>query len=367
MSDRKIGGMLGKARRVDVFPRAPSASDRPVVFACTAPVPFWQQKGPSWVELTRSCGSCPGCVQARRNSRANDVAQELEVSDWALWLTLTIEPDDDRFTDLLDVMLNIKVMQDFQKRCRIHKDRQVFSFAGIDCTSWRFVQCGEYGRKNGRAHYHAVIFGRGQMPDWPLERNCHIPEWPFGFVKVSADVDRGIAYYLSKYMDKAQGAERCFSSSNCPSLGSDFMIDFAIKSFEMGARNLPRDWRFVFPGVVKNYSGIFRGAKRRDLIINRAWQCGVTVLELMEKHPQHMHAAFRAADKYQRERLQALVPVSELVERMAEELHQSMRLKDIERDYRRVRLMPHMISDREAYLPRAREARERWPIESVVT
>lgn len=98
------------------------------------------------------------------------------------------------------------VLQDFQKfmkRLRKHEENNI-----------RYFHCGEYGEKNLRPHYHALLFGLELADRLPFkEINGHTyfrsPKlekiWQKGFVTVGAVTFKSAAYVARYIMKKQNG------------------------------------------------------------------------------------------------------------------------------------------------------------------
>lgn len=93
--------------------------------------------------ISLPCGYCIGCRLERSRQWAVRIMHEAKMHDSNSFLTLTYE------VEPKDKSLVIEHCQLFMKRLR----------ARLDPARIRFFLCGEYGDKNGRPHYHAIIFG----------------------------------------------------------------------------------------------------------------------------------------------------------------------------------------------------------------
>lgn len=269
---------------------------------CAAPSHVWIPSGPSYRRQETKCGHCKHCMWVKRNIRASECAMELVASDWAYFLTLTVAPGEDRDKDAMDWLLDIQHLQRFHKRCRINIERQKGSFVGRECTSWRYVQCGEYGSLRGRAHYHVVIFGNGERPHFNEGKFEHIPEWPYGHVTIRSRVDRGVAFYLSKYMQKSQEDVTCYSQSNVPALGTAYILGIAARNAGLGLPIPSGSWKFVTSDGIKDRSFLIRGAKVRDYALAFARAQGKAAVDYLQLMPQQTHGVIRRADKWERVR-----------------------------------------------------------------
>ncbi|AXH71908.1 MAG: putative replication initiation protein [Bacteriophage sp.] len=343
--------VLGRSRHN--FGPGGKMTDRRRAVACSDPGYMHLPAGPTFVKMPRNCGKCAFCVKQKKAAFANACRMELEHSDWALFLTLTIAPGPERATDNLDKFLQIKVLQDFQKRCRINIDRQVGSFVGVNVTGWRYAQVGELGTLRGRPHYHMIVFGKGDRPNFPIGDRVYIPEWPFGHVSVRTDVDGATAFYIGKYIAKDH-LTRCCSVSKVPALGSAYLIDLALYWATQGTFGLARDFSFSMPGLIGRYRGVVKGARRRDYIVGVAALAGRDILSYLNETPESMHASIFAAERWKREREMKAQGFDAFFERFAEEVRQkaalARRKEQVFTDEERERTINHLVN-RGEYVP----------------
>lgn len=72
-----------------------------------------------------------------------------------------------RDTDYVAGSINVGHFQSFMKRLRRNEQRAA-SKEGRQPITYRYFHCGEYGKKGGRPHYHAALFGadfkQGSLP-----------------------------------------------------------------------------------------------------------------------------------------------------------------------------------------------------------
>lgn len=171
------------------------------------------------------CGKCPECRQKWRRQLAERVRYELITrKSRAMFITLTYNNDNLP----ADGSLVHRDVQLFMKRLR----RQLEYYY---MTRVRAFICGEYGHKNGRPHYHLIVFGVnhdmleqfGKSYYWRKSKKGHTQyrnpwlekcwskkirvlgdngKWhtelqPLGFVEVGDVLDTS-APYMAKYMVK---------------------------------------------------------------------------------------------------------------------------------------------------------------------
>lgn len=257
-----------------------------------------------------NCGKCPHCLWQRRNTYAGSVELERQSADWCRHLVLTIAPGPARKLDRYDKEIDPRLVQNFHKTVRSNIQRKKGSFVGKETTGWRYVQAGEYGGKRGRAHYHMVIFGKGDEPDWAInpdpKARVHIPEWPWGHVNVSGDVTDGIGFYLGKYFKK-KGKESWYSQSSGYALGAETVRKVARRlggdnPQGITAMTPTQDFKLGRWNGGKLRHDLLRGAKKRELIIAFADQMGVAITSLAKCAQEGILSAIKQAAIWKRKR-----------------------------------------------------------------
>jgi hypothetical protein len=142
------------------------------------------------------CGQCIGCRLDRSREWATRMVHEASMHDDNCFITLTYSPENLP----PDGGLRIKDYQKFMKRLRAKYDHKI-----------RFYHCGEYGDKNNRPHYHAILFGHN-FNDWvylfdspvgyPIYTSPTLESiWGLGFVTIGT-VDFESAGYVARYCVK---------------------------------------------------------------------------------------------------------------------------------------------------------------------
>lgn len=186
--------------------------------ACLSPLLAWRKDGKIVFELKYetdhkrkpfpiACGKCVGCrVTYARNwairilHEAHTFEYDKNLPCWFITLTFNQESLDQRERKW---SVDVKEFQKFMKRLRHHQKEKI-----------KYFHCGEYGEKNDRPHYHAIIFGLklknlkqvtfGKNPlyiDKLLEK-----EWPQGFHRIG-QVNYTTASYVARYVMKKVKAE----------------------------------------------------------------------------------------------------------------------------------------------------------------
>ena len=155
-----------------------------------------------WIDrpLTIPCGQCVGCRLERSRQWAVRCVHEASLHEDNCFITLTY--NNESLPE--DGSLNKKHFQDFMKRLRKkYKNKKI-----------RYYHCGEYGDKNFRPHYHAIIFGL-EFDDQKLftvnnGEKLYTSEkleklWPFGFSTIGTVTFESAAYVARYVMKKVNG------------------------------------------------------------------------------------------------------------------------------------------------------------------
>lgn len=169
---------------------------------CYRPLPAWQWpdggeifftgRPPTSVAhefLRLPCGNCIGCRKSRAREWAVRCTLEAASHQHMCWATLTY--DDDH----LPPTLQKRDLSGYLKRLR----------AWLPDTQVRFFGSGEYGEKNGRPHYHVILYGL-QREEEAIRRSwCDRQGRPIGHVRVDPLTPAAINYvagYTAKKLGK---------------------------------------------------------------------------------------------------------------------------------------------------------------------
>lgn len=179
-----------------------------------------------------ACRYCTRCKNNRINDWVGRCIAETKTADHAFSLTLTYSDSD----SVASTHLQYPDVQKLLKRLRK---------AGF---AVRYLCAGEYGSKRGRAHWHAILWFKGEAPAMPLEETeKQMWEfWPHGFTFVQRP-DLGGFRYVCKYLLKDDGetAARRLAMSKKPTLGSAYFEALAQEMAEQGLQL--KDWEYTFP------------------------------------------------------------------------------------------------------------------------
>ena len=194
-------------------------------------VVFDSKSGWSDRPLSLPCGQCIDCRIERARQWAIRCVHESQMHRLNCVVTLTY---DDRHVPP-DGGLRVEDWQLFAKRLR----KRMGSF--------RFFHCGEYGDKNFRPHYHAILFGLDFHTDRQLWRrkserryfrSAILEElWPMGHSEIG-DFSYQSAEYVTRYITKKltgdRGAEEYgdlrppyVTMSRRPGIGSSWFDKFS--------------------------------------------------------------------------------------------------------------------------------------------
>ena len=148
-------------------------------------------KLPNGVPQVVACGRCVACRINRTRDWTVRCMLELESFDYvAQFQTLTFSNDNLP----VDFGLHKRDLQLYFKRLRKNLcDRRI-----------RYFACGEYGDRQGRPHYHAIVFG---LSNSVVDRLIVQKSWPFGFVYCGSAEWNSIQY-VTKYIQKKWTGEK---------------------------------------------------------------------------------------------------------------------------------------------------------------
>lgn len=150
------------------------------------------------------CGQCIGCRLDKSRQWAMRCVHEASMHEDNVFITLTYNAENLP----PDCGLILGDFQRFMKRLRKY----------VYPKKIRFYHCGEYGDKNNRPHYHAVIFGYN-FDDWvylfdspsgePIFSSPTLERiWGFGFVTVGSVTFESAGYVARYCMKKINGKMR---------------------------------------------------------------------------------------------------------------------------------------------------------------
>lgn len=188
-------------------------------------VVLWKET-PDSDYLRLPCGNCLGCRMARAKAWALRCELELQLHRAAVFTTLTY--DEKHLPPTLE-KLHVQL---WLKKLRRRAAQPV-----------RFFASGEYGEKNNRPHYHAIVYGLDVHDGPSIEQS-----WAQGFCRTVAVTPAAIAY-TAGYTSKKIGYSRVTEERVDPETGEVYQWQppFIQMSRRPGigghARQWPESWR----------------------------------------------------------------------------------------------------------------------------
>ena len=160
----------------------------------------WTYRESNGIKLTIKCGQCSGCKLENARQWAIRIKHEASMHSQNSFITLTYDEKNLPPTGTLV----LKHWQDFMKRLRKSQSHKKLSF----------YHCGEYGEKQGRPHYHAIIFNH-QFSDLipiPRKKDLHTSEtlktlWGKGHISVGSVTFESASYVASYVQKKINGPQ----------------------------------------------------------------------------------------------------------------------------------------------------------------
>lgn len=193
---------------------------------------------PMYLASVESKVPCGWCVNCRQNKRQSWVYRlQAEAKEYPLSLFVTLTYDDEHLpivrigSDLFQTNVAVVSKRDvqlFMKRLR----------KKYEDYKMRYFVTSEYGAKNGRPHYHMILFGfpfTGKMAG-DLLAEC----WQNGFVQAHSLTIKEIAY-VCKYM---------YEKSMCPEILRD---EKKYKPFMLCSRNPGIGFGFMKADIIEFY------------------------------------------------------------------------------------------------------------------
>lgn len=222
-------------------------SNRDSLDTCYYINPTTGETCPVFVEVP--CNHCSVCLNRKRSAMAFRCEAESQMHPTPpLFITLTY--DNEHLPN--DQLLHYDHVQKFLKRLRMRLSREYH----IDKHCIRYVCKGEYGGKNGRPHYHLLVWGMPyvQLAGRPALFQLISKTWSVYDAKtktynkigrtqtVFSFNTQGAGYYLGKYLGKNDEHERTFmhGSTRDGGIGSSFIDshkDFLLANEEVTKLN----------------------------------------------------------------------------------------------------------------------------------
>lgn len=155
-------------------------------------------------EILLPCGQCIGCRLERSRQWAMRCIHEAQLHKDNCFITLTYDAENLP----PDCGLVKKDFQNFMKRLRKRFPKKKI----------KFYQCGEYGDRNNRPHYHAILFGHN-FNDWlylfdspsgePIYTSPTLEAiWNNGFVTIGTVTFESAGYVARYCLKKINGQQK---------------------------------------------------------------------------------------------------------------------------------------------------------------
>jgi len=157
--------------------------------------------------LQLPCGKCIGCKLERARQWSVRICHEASLYDSSFFVTLDYDPQGEESPENTGNWgLQYPHFQKFMRRARKAEDVRV---AG---GPLRFFVSGEYGRKYGRPHWHAILFNLA-LPDKVRWQNGKFQSsrleelWSHGRCDIGAVTARSAAYVAGYTLEKVSQQE----------------------------------------------------------------------------------------------------------------------------------------------------------------
>jgi len=242
---------------------------------CEAPKQVRNTKG---LMVTTVCRECDQCRWTRTNDFVGRAVAEHMTSGQTMAVTLTYGGGEHAAAKQL-----------------VYEHVQWFLKSLRERYKVRYLIAGEYGSKNGRAHWHCILFFQGnKWPYWETYKNIHTDHWPHGHIFVEKPKVEAF-HYILKYIQKEKTgvSVRNFQMSKKPPLGDNYFRMWAAQHVAAGIA--PQTFRYetIFEGERKKY--YMQGKTRQNFL-----DYFITLWEVAERGP---------------------IPLSEIVEKRLDQLY----------------------------------------------
>jgi len=249
---------------------------------------------------------CRVCWQCRKNKVDDIVGRglaEQSVSDWSAFITLTYAPSPDRDRDGAHLFLTSRHVQNWVRALR-------------DASHViRYLAVGEYGDAKGRAHWHVLVFGKGQRPDWAHMENFHMPQWRHGHCWNEWSPSERKFRYCLVYILKERKYQKRLLLSKKPPLGDAFFQALADRHHALGAVSQAFEYRP--PGGSDDRVYRMTGATRRNYLLRLMELSGFWQFQdIALRRDPWFQRSVEKVEKWLVEREGAAFSISELDERI---------------------------------------------------
>lgn len=210
------------------------------------------------------CGQCLACRLNNSREKAIRAVHQLKTSGDGIFLTLTYDPRGP-----------VQPPKHFTNSKDMKRDFQLFAMKLRTYTGQRdikIVYTGEFGSKNKRFHWHALLFG--YRPDDPkLERTTDsgstlytseflTKTWGNGIVdfgSITLDSASYVCRYALKELDHGWDSTHQYKSVHQmpkPGLGREWILEYLDQTFTLGYITLRNGDAFIKTKIPRYYLGV---------------------------------------------------------------------------------------------------------------
>ncbi|QIG67608.1 replication VP4-like protein [Rhizobium phage RHph_X94] len=211
---------------------------------CISPITVITPKGTQQA----ACRNCKRCRDNRIKDWVGRCIAESRTSVGCHSVTLTYAPI---------VRDGVKIDRHERTAVLTYSDVQKF-FKRIRTEGFpvRYLVCGEFGKRKGRAHWHGILFWQEKVPEWvQLMTNFSHSCWPHGHMFWEKPSYRSVGY-VCKYVQKDVGDEQAqgkLAMSKEPAIGGLYFRQLAKRYAEQGIA--PQGPFYRFPGEAMKKNG----------------------------------------------------------------------------------------------------------------
>lgn len=202
-----------------------------------------------------ACHKCWQCLKRKVTDFQGRCIAEAKAAAACHVVTLTYGYDR-RYGSADHMRAALLTYSDIQKYIRSWRDER--SEEAPNGYPLRYFVVGEYGSMKGRAHWHAVLFWRRQVPVRPMRELVACDHWDHGhsyWDECSPATLRYVTKYVAKELPEP-GAQFHCGYSRLPPLGDAWFRELALDHVRQGLA--PRDLFYSFPDVLDRHGNRIR-------------------------------------------------------------------------------------------------------------
>lgn len=159
------------------------------------------------------CRKCDECIAARKRMWVGRLLAEQQTCQETWFVTFTYGGGEDN--SHADVLRYADVQKTFK---RLRKAGYKFKYLAV----------GEYGGKNGRAHFHVIFYWNSKPPYLQMDKRINDPMWPHGYMQAEYPrSQQGAAAYIMDYLNKSSKGDAVLKYSKNPALGEEYLLRYA--------------------------------------------------------------------------------------------------------------------------------------------